>query len=82
MDYIEEFTCIRFQSRAKNDENYLYFRNLEGKCSSFVGNIRRGPQVSAAFSIYSLCKQILQSRFISYGVKCIDECFTLAASGS
>ncbi|CAG7720316.1 unnamed protein product [Allacma fusca] len=45
MDYIQEFTCIRFQSKKqKTDQNFLYIRKLSGKCSSFVGNIQKGPQ--------------------------------------
>lgn len=46
MKHIESFTCVRFVSRTEADENFLYLRNVEGKCQSFVGNVRRGAQVS------------------------------------
>lgn len=44
MKYIEHYTCLRFAFRTERDENYLYIRNVEGKCQSFVGNVRRGAQ--------------------------------------
>jgi hypothetical protein len=44
MKHIEHYTCVRFVFRTENDENYLIIRNVEGKCQSFVGNVRRGAQ--------------------------------------
>ncbi|ODM95512.1 Zinc metalloproteinase nas-14 [Orchesella cincta] len=44
MKYIEQYTCVRFAFRTERDDNYLYIRNVEGKCQSFVGNVRRGAQ--------------------------------------
>ncbi|ODM94809.1 Zinc metalloproteinase nas-14 [Orchesella cincta] len=40
MKYIEQYTCVRFAFRTERDDNYLYIRNVEGKCQSFVGNVR------------------------------------------
>jgi len=48
MKHIELYTCLRFVFRTESDDNFIYLRNIEGKCQSFVGNVRRGPQVTVS----------------------------------
>jgi hypothetical protein len=49
MKHIELYTCLRFVFRTESDSDFLYIRNVEGKCQSFVGNVRRGAQVCNIF---------------------------------